>query len=130
MTALLLSCTSDPTLDNDQLSTLLSLGAVTKTNLPDLGNPDLIAGLVVDTTVIHTGFLTIDLPFRMTWSMRRDGQVVATATRDFPAGFAPGDSVPVRLTLRFTPTSTLSGISDAVTFDLLGDPSTSILGGT
>ena len=121
-------CTSDQVLENEDLSSLLSITDVTKTRIPDVGNPELVAGLTVDSTVIHAGFITVNVPFRMTWTIRRDGAVFATATRDFPAGFAPGDSVPVRLTLRFDPVTDLSGTSDAVTFDILGDPSNSILG--
>jgi hypothetical protein len=127
--ACLFGCDSDPRqLDTDDLTALLSVSMVTKTRLQDTTRPELISGLIVDTTVIHTGFITIDVPFRMTWSIRRDGAVFASATRDFEAGFAPGQSESVRLTLRFDPVATLDGVSDAVTFDLLGTSSLSILG--
>lgn len=125
----LFECAGDPRqLDNADLSALLSISSVTRTRLQDTANPELISGLIVDTTVINTGFITIDVPFRMTWSIRRGGDVLASATRDFAAGFAPGQSEPVRLTLRFAPIASLDGTSDAVTFDLLGTNSLSILG--
>ena len=123
-----LACSESRSLDNDILSDLLSLGAVVRTPIADTANPELIAGLIIDTTVIHTGFIMIDVPFRMRWALRRDGSTLASATRDFEAGFRPGDSLPVRLTIRFDPVSSLSGIGDAVTFDLLGEPSPNLLG--
>ena len=127
--ACLFGCDSDPAqLDTDDLTLLLSISSVTKTRIQDTTNPELISGLIVDTTVINTGFITIDVPFRMTWAIRRDGSVFASATRDFESGFAPGQSEPVRLTLRFDPVATLDGVTDAVTFDLLGISSLSILG--
>ena len=124
----LVGCSGDPVLDNDELSTLLSISNVTKTRIQDIANPVLIAGLTVDTTVIHTGFSNVNVPFRMTWTLRRSGTILATAFRDFEAGFRPGASVPVRLTLRFSPIPDLDGTTDAVTFDILGDASTTILG--
>ena len=123
------SCSSDPVLDDDRLSSLLSVSSVTKTRIQDSANPELVAGVIVDTSVIHTGFVTIDVPFRLTWMIRREGAGLASATRDFEAGFRPGESLPVRLTLRFDPLPSLDGTSDAVTFDILGDPSNTILGG-
>ena len=123
------SCSSDPVLDDDRLSSLLSVSSVPKTRIQDSANPELVAGVIVDTSVIHTGFVTIDVPFRLTWMIRREGAVLASATRDFEAGFRPGESLPVRLTLRFDPLPSLDGTSDAVTFDILGDPSNTILGG-
>lgn len=120
--------TSGPELDNDRLSTLLSIGAVTKTPTPDGTDPDRVTRLTIDTTVINTGFITIDVPFRMTWSVRRDGAILGTGTRDFDAGFRPGDSVPVRLTVRFEPSTSLGGTADVVTFDILGDTPLNVLG--
>lgn len=121
-------CSSDGVLDNDDLSSLLSISNVTRTRIADTANPALISGLTIDSTVIHTGFVTVRVPFRMTWALRRDGAVLATATRDFGPGFSPGDSIPVRLTLRFGPVSDLVGTTDSVTFDILGDAPNSILG--
>lgn len=128
--ACLAGCSSKPALDNDDLSSLLSISNVVKTRIPDAANPDLVAGLTIDTTVINTGFSTVDVPFRMTWTLRRSGQTLASQSRDFAAGFGPGDTQPVRLTLRFDPIPDLDGTTDAVTFDLLGVPSTSLLGGS
>ena len=129
--AALVGCSSDPRgLDNDILSSLLSISNVTKKRLQDTSNPDLVSGVIVDSTVIHTGFLTINVPFRMTWTLRLDGIALATATYDFAAGFAPGASASVRVTLRFYPVSDLDNTTDVVTFDLLDDGSnTNILGG-
>ena len=126
----MLACTSDPLqLDNDSLSALLSISDVRKTRVQDTANPELMSGLIVDATVVHTGFVTVDVPFRMTWSIRRSGVTIASATRDFEAGFSPGRSAPVRLTLRFAPVADLGGTSDVVTFDLLEMPTLSTLGG-
>ena len=123
------SCSSDPgQLDNDELSALLSLANVRKTEVRSTASPDLISGLIIDTTVIHTGFDRVNVPFRMTWAIRRNGSVLGTATRDFAAGFRPGQSEPVRLVLNFAPTPTLIGTSDVVTFDLLDTTSLSPIG--
>ena len=126
----LFGCDSDSRqFDNDDLSAFLSISSVIKTRIQDTTNPDLISGLIVDTTVVNVGFITMDAPFRMTWSIRRDGDVLASATRDFAAGFAPGRREPVRLTLRFAPIVSLEGTSDVVTFDLLGSSILSPMGG-
>jgi hypothetical protein len=123
------ACSDDSLrLDNNDLSSLLSIFDVTKTAVQDSGNSELIAGLVVETTVIHTGFVTVNIPFRMTWSIRRDGNTIGSASREFDAGFAPGQSERVRLVLDFAPVTSLVGSTDAVTFDLLDTTSLSIVG--
>jgi hypothetical protein len=115
-------------LDNNDLSSLLSISDVSKIAVQDSGDPELIAGLVVETTVIHTGFVIINVPFRMTWSIRRDGNTIGSASREFDAGFGPGQSERVRLVLEFAPVASLVGSTDAVTFDLLDTTSLSIVG--
>ncbi|MEE2753509.1 MAG: hypothetical protein VX910_05960 [Candidatus Latescibacterota bacterium] len=115
-------------LDNNDLSSLLSISDVSKTAVQDSGDPELIAGLVVETTVIHTGFVIVTVPFRMTWSIRRDGNTIGSASREFDAGFSPGQSERVRLVLDFGPVASLVGSTDAVTFDLLDTTSLSIVG--
>lgn len=126
---LLASCAGDPReLDNDELSALLSLTNVIKTEVRNPSNADEITGLIVDTTVINSGFDTINVPFRMTWALRRNGTTLASASRDFPARFSPGQSELVRLVLRFAPESDLSDVRDVVTFDLLDTQSLSPIG--
>ena len=123
------ACSNDSLrLDNNDLSSLLSISDVTKTVVQDSGNPELIGGLVVETTVIHTGFVTVNVPFRMTWSIRRDGKTIGSVSREFDAGFAPGQSERVRLVLDFAPVTSLVGSTDAVTFDLLDTTLLSIVG--
>jgi hypothetical protein len=123
------ACSDDSLrLDNNDLSSLLSIFDVTKTVVQDSANPELVGGLIVETTVIHTGFITINVPFRMTWAIRRDGNTIGSASREFDAGFVPGQSERVRLVLVFAPVNSLVGSTDAVTFDLLDTTSLSIVG--
>jgi hypothetical protein len=127
--ALIVSCSSDPRdLDNDELSSLLSLSNVVKTEVRRPGNVNEITGLIVDTTVIHTGFATINVPFRMTWALRKDGSTVGSAWQDFPARFSPGQSASIRLVIPFAARTDLDGLTDIVTFDLLDTNSLSPIG--
>jgi hypothetical protein len=124
------ACSNDSLrLDNNDLSSLLSITDVAKTVVQDDSNPELVAGLIVNTTVIHTGFVRINVPFRMTWQLRRDGTTVGAASRDFDSGFAPAQTERVRLVLSFPPVVSLDGVTDAVTFDFLDTTSLSIMGG-
>ncbi len=75
--------------------------------------------MVITSTVINAGFITVDVPFLMRWSLLLDGSVFASTTRQLAAGLSPGDSREVTLTLGFDPIGSVSGLRDAVTFDVL-----------
>jgi len=115
---LALACSSDPvSFDNDSLSGVLSVTNVRKASVPTADGR--ISGLIVSSTVINAGFITIDVPFLMRWSLLQDGSVFASATQQMSAGLSPGDSRDVTVTLTFDPVDSVSGFRDAVTFDVL-----------
>ena len=115
---LVASCSSSPLqLDNDSLSSILSVTNVQKSTTSAADGR--ISGMVIASTVINAGFITVDVPFLMRWSLLRDGSVFASTTQQMAAGLSPGDSRDVTLTLVFDPIESVSGLRDAVTFDIL-----------
>ena len=119
--ALLVGCSSSPiALDNDDLSSVLSITNISKTPITDTTNAGLVTGLLIDAEVVNTGFFTIDVPFRMTWSLREGGTNIGTASTSFSAGFSPGASRRVQLRILFSPVATSEGFQDVVTFDIIG----------
>ena len=115
---LAVACSSNPlAFDNDSLSSILSVTNVQKSTISAADGR--ISGMVITSTVINAGFITVDVPFLMRWSLLLDGSVFASTTRQLAAGLSPGDSREVTLTLGFDPIGSVSGLRDAVTFDVL-----------
>ncbi len=116
--------TSPLDLDNDILSDMLSLSNRTRRAIQDPADPSRIIGLAVEVDIINVGTLPIDLPFTMTWSLL-DGQgnVHGSASTRVDETLAPGARRHVSLTLNFPAIPSLEGFSDAVTFDLISQPS-------
>lgn len=114
----LAACTSSPIeFDNESLSSILSVSDITKVLTP--GQDGFIVGLTITATVINTGFITVDVPFLMRWSLLRDGSTFASATQTMDPGFSPGASQVAVLVITFSPVEEMTNFQDAVTFDVL-----------
>jgi hypothetical protein len=117
----LLGCGStDRGLDTDELSDQLSISNLSKLHIRSPGDATLIVGLAIDVDVIHVGDLVIVDPFVMTWSLVKDnGDTLGSASKRLDGGMTPGQRRSITLNVTFGPVSSLSGVRDVVTFDLL-----------
>ncbi len=106
--------------DPDELSRLLSIGNLVKLPVQDTNDEGMFVGLEVQVDIINIGPIAIDVPFTVTWSLL-DGQggIYGSAIRQIDRTMQPGDSEKVTLIMSFPAISSLSGLQDAVTLDLV-----------
>ena len=106
--------------NTDDLSDTLSIGNLVKQPVHDTADPPQIVGLRIQVDVINVGYVPIDVPFTITWSLvDRQGRTYGTASRRFNGSLAAGGSWHVSLSLSFPQTPSLEGFQDVVTFDLV-----------
>ena len=110
----------DRGLNTNELSDLLSISNLSKLAIRSSGDPSQIVGLAIDVDVINVGDRIVDVPFLMTWTLiDDDGNTIGSGTKGLEAGLGPGQRRSVTLSIVFAPLTSLDGVRDVVTFDLI-----------
>lgn len=117
---ILCGCTTSPLEWNtDDLSDSLSIGNLTRTPVHNTADPPQIVGLRIEADVINVGYVSINVPFTITWSVTDGQDRTYAASKRFNGSLAAGGSWRVLLNLSFPARPSLDEFRDVVTFDLV-----------
>ena len=91
-------CEGNPAaFDDVYLNDVLTISRIGKRTVQD-SDAEQISALVLDLQVDNRSETSVDVPFRMTWTlMERDGTLVGMAVERFPEGISAGGSLRFQL---------------------------------
>ena len=111
-------CEGNPAaFDDAYLNDVLTISRIRKRTIQGT-DADQISALVLDLQVDNRSDTSVDVPFRMTWTlMERDGTLVGMAVERFPEGISADGSVRFQLRIELG-TSRLNNHVDEMVFEV------------